>query len=229
MYTRLEILEKCSAALGDIKTFYKQDFINYSGTTGDTRELFSEIIAEFVIDHIDEFRKNIPVITRKETYKIKSHDGKFNENSNRVEEIIAIKMFNQSKEKPFDFIGSIIDYQTPLKNVRRDEAGKIDLLADDGKKLIILELKKTDSKETMLRCVMEGFTYLKTVDKAKLLGNFGKSEIYGLSASPFVFKNGKQWQEMQEDRPQLKRLMALLNSRPYYILEEDRNYFVVED
>ena len=81
----------------------------------------------------------------------------------------------------------------------------------------------------MLRCVMEGFTYLKTVDKAKLLGNFGKSENYGLSASPFVFKNGKQWQEMQEDRPQLKLLMDLLNSRPYYIFEEDRNYSVVED
>jgi len=107
-------------------------------------------------------------------------DGKIkDENSNREEEKIAMKLFHSSQNqgKVFDIIGKIIDYQTPLKNVQTDDAGKIDLLAynekENPKTLRILELKKPDSEETMLRCVLEAYTYLKVVDKDKLLKDFG--------------------------------------------------------
>lgn len=228
MYTRMDIWEKCGAALTDARTFYKQGFINYGGRTSDTKELFTEVIAEFVISHIDKFEE-IPMITRVSSYKTNSHDGVFDKKSNRQEEMIAMKMFTQSRERPFDLIGDIIDYQTPLKNRRDDEAGKIDLLADDGKRLIILELKKPDSDETMLRCVMEGFTYCKTVDKEKLLKDFGRPETYGLSVAPFVFKDSRQYMEMREERPKLRQLMSLLSSKPYYITEEQGKYLVTED
>ncbi len=227
-YTKQQILDKCSEALKNINSFYAQDFVNYRGKTTDTGELFTEVIAEFVIAHISEF-EGIKQITRKKTYKTESHDGEYNENSKRIEEITAMKMFNQCKKAPLDFIGKIIDYQTPLKSVSGDKAGKIDLLSDDGKQLIILELKKPDSEETMLRCVLEGYTYLKTVDKAKLLKDFGKDpDDYGLSASPLVLKNGEQWKEMQKDRPKLRELMKLLDSKPYYFSEKDGK-FIVED
>lgn len=88
-----------------------------------------------------------------------------------------MKLFvlSQNQGKVFDVIGKIIDYQTPLKDIQTDKAGKIDLLAynENEKTLRILELKKLDSKETMLRCVLEAYTYLKIVDKAKLLKDFG--------------------------------------------------------
>lgn len=227
-YTLNEITEKCRAAMSDIGSFYKQDFINYRGVTDDTKQLYTEAVSEFVIEHIDNFKNNIPRITRQSSYKTKTHTGEFNPKSNRTEEIIAMKMFNQSKTAPFDFIGTIIDYQTPLKNERSDDAGKIDLLSDDGKQLIILELKKPDSTETMLRCVLEGYTYLKTADKAKLLKDFGKPESYELSASPFVFKGKEQQREMESDCPALRKLMSLLDSKPYYISEIDGKYFVEE-
>ncbi len=227
-YTKQQILDKCSEALKNINSFYAQDFVNYRGKTTDTGEYFTEVIAEFVIAHINEF-KGIEHITRKESYKTESHKGEYSASSNRIEEITAMKIFNQCKDAPLDFIGTIIDYQTPLKNSRDDEAGKIDLLSDDGRQLIILELKKPDSEETMLRCVLEGYTYLKTVDKAKLLKDFGKDpDDYGLSASPLVLKNGEQWKEMQKDRPKLRELMKLLDSKPYYFSEKDGK-FIVED
>ncbi|MCM1329529.1 MAG: hypothetical protein NC253_08835 [Ruminococcus sp.] len=94
MYKKAEILSFCDNALKDIKNFYKQDFINFRGVTSDTKELYSEITAEYVIKHINEFQNNIPVITREESYKTVSHKGEYNENSNRTEEITAIKMFN---------------------------------------------------------------------------------------------------------------------------------------
>lgn len=228
-YTQNEIIEKCRMALNNIGSFYKQDFINYRGVTIDTKRLYTEVVAEFIIEHIDDFRNKIPQIMRESSYKTTTHKGEFDPNSKRIEEIIAMKLFNQCKSSPLDYIGTINDYQTPLKNECGDDVGKIDLLSDDGKQFIILELKKPDSHETMLRCVLEGYTYLKTVNKAKLLMDFGKPADYGLIASPFVFKGGEQQHEIQGDCPALRKLMNLLDSKPYYFSEVNGEYFVTED
>ena len=100
------------------------------------------------------------MISRESSYKVDSHNGIIkDENSNREEEKITMELFDYSQNKgvTFDIIGKIIDYQTPLKNVQKDDVGKIDLLAynEKEKTLKILELKKPDNKETMLRCVLE--------------------------------------------------------------------------
>ena len=161
--------------------------------------------------------------------------GIFSENSNRAEEIVAIKLFNQSKNGYiYDFIGEIIDYQTPLKSSRKDVAGKIDLLSydRDNKVIHILELKKPNSTETMLRCVLEGYTYLRTVDSEKLISDFRKFQDKPvIKANPFVFKcvESNPYQEMQqEDRKWLRKLMLLLDSNPLYIIEIDGQYFVTD-
>ena len=225
-YIRNDILEQCKAAFQSISTFYKQPFINYRGKTEDTDEYFTEVIAEFLCEHISEFMNGITVITRESPYKTPGHDGVIKDiDSGREEEIIAMKMY----DKEYDFVGKMIDYQTPLKNKRTDEAGKIDLLAYDGTTLRILELKKPDSTETMLRCVLEGYTYLKTANIAKLLADFEKPSSTIVKACPFVFKNGEQHSEMREQRPHLQRLMDLLDSKPYYISETNGIFYVTEE
>lgn len=225
-YTRNDILEQCKAAFQSISTFYKQPFINYRGKTEDTDEYFTEVIAEFLCEHISEFTNGIDTITRENSYKTPGHDGVIKDlDSGREEEIIAMKMY----DKQYDFVGKMIDYQTPLKNRRNDEAGKIDLLAYDGTTLRILELKKPDSDETMLRCVLEGYTYLKTANIARLLADFKLPSDTIVKACPFVFKNGEQHSEMREQRPHLKRLMDLLDSKPYYISEINGKYYVTEE
>lgn len=229
-YTRNSILEKCEQALSDVKIFYQQEMLNYRGKTSDTEEYYSEVISEFVCNHIGCFKKEIPMITRKSSYKTDSHVGKV-PTSNREEETIAIKMYNQSDKGNyvFPFIGKIIDYQTPLKSNITDIAGKVDLLSYDGNILRLLELKKPDSKETMLRCVLEAFTYRQTVDKEKLISDFGLPPDTEVVACPLVFVEGFQYQEMREDRKWLRLLMNLLNSKPYYIFEHDDMYDVMED
>ena len=226
-YTREKILNKCNDAFKNISTFYQSDVINYRGTTSDTDELYNEIVAEFVLNNLDAFVSGIKQIYREKTYKTASHTGEKIPNDRRMEEKIAVEMFNMSKQgKSFDYIGKIIDYQTPLKNVADDEAGKIDLLAYDGQTLRILELKKPDSGETMLRCVLEGFTYMTTIkDKTKFLVDFNLPLDTEIVACPFVFYGGEQYQEMQEDRLNLKMLMQKLNSKPYYIKND---YSIVE-
>lgn len=228
-YAEQEIISKCEEAFADINTFYQAEVVNYRGYTSDTNEPYTEVVARYLCDRINAFTLGIPQIIRKRTYKTPSHLGQYSENSNRKEEVTAIKMYLQSKDSgSYDYVGRIIDYQTPLKSNRGDIAGKIDLLSYDGDTLRLLELKKSDSSETMLRCVLEGFTYLCTVNKQKLLEDFELPNDTVVAANPFVYKNGIQYGEMQEQRPWLFKLMTLLNSKPFYIVEENGIYRVEE-
>lgn len=228
-YTRSDIRVQCEKAFRNKSTFYKQGFINYRGKTTDTKEYYTEVVAEFLCEHLSDYMDGIECISRKSSYKTEGHDGIYDPGSNREEEKIAMQIFAQSRDHgELDLIGMIEDYQTPLKSTADNEAGKIDLLSFDGRVMRILELKKPDSKETMLRCVLEGFTYMKTADCDKLILDFGYDPAnVVIKASPFVFYGGEQYKEMSQPRPHLRKLMALLDSKPYYIIEND-NFVVVE-
>ena len=225
-YSKNEILEE----IQDMGNFYKRKVVNYRGTTSDSKEYYTEVVAEWILKNIYLF-DYIKPITREKSYKVDSHDGKNKDNdSNREEEKIAMKLFDlsQNQGKVFDVIGKIIDYQTPLKDIQTDKAGKIDLLAynENEKTLRILELKRPDSKETMLRCVLEAYTYLKVVDKTKLLKDFGLPENTEIKACPFVFYGGEQHKEMKEDRKNLKDLIKKLGVEVIYLEEKDGEYSI---
>ena len=233
-YSKEEIIKKLEESKSEMGQFYSENFLNYISETSDKEGDYTEIIAEWLLNNIKLFDEIKP-ITREKNYKVKTHDGKIkNEKSNREEEIIAMKLFelSQNQGKVFDIIGKIIDYQTPLKNVQTDKAGKIDLLAynekENPKTLRILELKRPDSKETMLRCVLEAYTYLKVVDKAKLLKDFGLPEDTKIKACPFVFYGKEQYKEMQQDRKHLKELMKNLDVEPIYLKGEGGEYKAVK-
>ncbi len=223
-YKREEIISKCKAALLDPRTFYKAALINYRGVTSDTKELYTEIIAEFLLNNLKAFI--IPTISRISSYRTAGHNGEYNDKTNREEEVIAMNIFKQGE---LNLVGKIIDYQTPLKNTSGDIAGKIDILAYDGNTLQILELKKPDSKETMIRCVLEGYTYLKTADGPKLLRDFELPAETSITARPLVFKGGAQYREWQEQRPMLKQLTKELNCYPLFITEAQCKYYISEE
>ena len=236
-YSKDEIIKKLEVAKSEMWKFYSQDFVNYRGKTSDKEGYYyTEIIAKWLLNNIELFN-DIKMISRENSYKVDSHDGKNKDNdSNREEEKIAMKLFHSSQNqgKVFDIIGKIIDYQTPLKNVQTDKAGKIDLLAynESKKTLRILELKKSDSEETMLRCVLEAYTYLKVVDKAKLLKDFGLPENTKIKACAFVFYEKEQYREMQEikdNRKNLGKLIEKLGIEVIYLKEKNGEYSVVKE
>lgn len=223
-YKKDEIINKLEN-LKDISTLYKEDFINYRGDTTDTKEKYTEVIAEWLIKNFNLF-DNIKKITRQSSYKVDTHDGKHNnKNSNRLEEIMAIEIFNQ---KSLNILGEVIDYQTPLKDKLGDEAGKIDIISydKDNKIVYILELKREDSKETMLRCVLEIFTYSKTLDKDKFLEDFNLPKDTKIKASPLVFFNGYQYKEMAgSDNKYLKELIKKLEIKLFYISKNNNSEY----
>jgi hypothetical protein len=224
-YTRAELLCKIESAKSDMASFYNQDFINYTGKTSDTDEYYTEVICEWLINNMDMLNR-IPMIERKKGYKMDTHDGVIdNPNSGRTEEMIAMQMFTQ---KEISLVGTILDYQTPLKNKRSDKAGKVDLLSCDGHVLRILELKEPESTETMLRCVIEGYTYMKTVYGEGLIDSFDLPDGTIIKTNPLVHINSKQHAEIVEGRPKLQRLIEMLDAVPLYYDFENEKYVITE-
>jgi len=223
-YTRQQIIDTLEQSKGDMGAFYQKDFINYSGYTIDTNELYTEVISEWLTANFT-LLESIPFITRKNSYNTQTHHGLTERlTSNRLEERIAMAMYRQ---KGLPCLGLVMDYQTPLKDKSTSIAGKIDLLTYDGKVLRVMELKEPDSKETMLRCVLEGFTYMKTAKIDKLIGDFQLPHDTKVQACPFVVFDGVQHKEMSGQKPHLHHLMKMLDCEPFFY-EKTGDYYIVK-
>lgn len=194
-YSKAGFLELLRKAVSDIDSFYAQDFLNYRGVTNDTKERYENIAAEFVLDNLAAF-ENIRTIERQSSYKTDGHeqlipnDEKIYEIKKgavrRQEEWLAKSMHGKSYEN----LGKVIDFQVPIKDVRGNKAGKIDLISflKSDNTLYLLEFKKTDSKETLLRCVLEAYTYYKQVNHAKLLSDFELPEHSNVIPAVLIYR-----------------------------------------
>mgnify|MGYP004441219493 CR=1 FL=1 len=153
-----------------VANFYKAPIVNYKGYINGSKNLYSEIIAKTLVseDLVKEWDKLKPVRPNHfDTGHNHSESVDINklQISNRKEEILAKLLFYQRDVKD---LGYIFDYQTPLKAVQSDSYGKIDLLGYNSKdkcySIIELKYRPSGSDETLLRCVLEAYTYYKLFD-----------------------------------------------------------------
>jgi len=226
-YTHEQMLEKMQTASQEMSTFYQQAFVNYQGFEkgiGKTKGLaYGEDIAEYLLAN-PEALAGIQVLTRTTTYKTKGHDGVTeNPESNRAEERIALGMFGNE----YEHIGRIIDYQTPLKNARTDKhVGKIDLLSETENEIWLLEVKKYDSDETLLRCVLEAYTFFRMVDAEKLKNDFELDVKKPLRSGVIVFRDQEQHESYHKTESSVRRLMTSLDVQLFVIAKENKEYLV---
>ena len=169
--------------------FYKSAVVNYKGCVKDSKNLYSEVIAETLVN--DNFIKDwlnlIPV--RPEHFKINhSHKDESLESikiTNRKEEILAKLLFYQGN---IDGLGYIFDYQTPLKETQNDCYGKRDVLGynqdDECYSVIELKYRPSGSEETLLRCVLEAYTYYKLLDIKQIESAVSHDGIQDLKKLP---------------------------------------------
>lgn len=105
--------------------------------------------------------------------------------TNRKEEILAKLLFYQREVAG---LGYIFDYQTPLKEKQDDSYGKIDLLGyntvDKCYSVIELKYRPSGSEETLLRCVLEAYTYYKLLDIKQINSAVGHDGIQKLKKLP---------------------------------------------
>jgi len=181
-YTKGEITSTLDEIVksGELSSLYQEDCTNYTGKTTDTKDLYSDLIAEWLVERNVKglFVEQVKPISRRETYKTADHKPMTPEerdsiHEQRQEEQWIARSLLHSK---FDHVGEIIDYQTPIKDSHDDKGvGKVDLLAycEDGKVLSIIELKRKRNEETVLHAILEVCTYYHQLDKEKLKADFG--------------------------------------------------------
>ncbi len=175
--TKKNIIDELMKELGDINNLYNAKCIARRGKTNDTKDFYTEVIAHELLRNLTKF-ENIKPITRTKPYCRENHFNiEFNYNeSNRDEEIFAKRITGLN----IDEIGVILDYQIPLKNSRDDKGvGKIDLISYNKKNnnLHLIELKYNNNDETLLRAVLEAYTYYKRADKDKLMNDYLSSKF----------------------------------------------------
>ncbi len=179
VYTKSQTLQALATAVrNDITKLYAAPCINWSGTTSDCeRDDYTNVIANEILKTYLSPLKSIQVVSRKESYCIghqKVSDWECSsQTQNRSlsnEKWIAKYIF---QEEDFLFLGSVIDYETPLGNYDGDGLGEIDLLTVNDNTLYAIELKSgANENDTLLHAILQAYTYAKIVDKVKLIKNF---------------------------------------------------------
>lgn len=228
-YTKQQTINEVQKGLKTVETLYNTKCVNWKGKTIDTKEYYSEIIANELLRNLKEF-DNINQITRANSYCRENHSRiAIDSSSNRKEEIfaklIAVMGFRE--------LGVIKDYQVPLKDTLKDSGiGKIDLISfketDDIKKLFLIELKYIGNDETLLRALLEIYTYYKIVDKNKLKNDFFSNQENNINPEEIsvipavlVAPESNPFDELDDmeldERPKLKALSLALGIKLFKI------------
>ena len=176
------------------ENFYKAPIVNYKGylkgATQEDKNRYSEVISSILLskDLLKSWKELAPVRSNHFDTKhasSESVDMEQLQGTNRKEEILAKLLFYQ---REVSGLGHIFDYQTPLKKTKKDSYGKIDLLGynKDDKCYSIIELKyrPSSSEETLLRCILEAYTYYKLLDLKQLKTDVGHAGIKELKELP---------------------------------------------
>ena len=170
--------------------FYKASIVNYKGyvqgASQADKNRYSEVIASTLLsknlltawtdlkpvrpNHFDTNHSPSEIVDMKKL-----------QGTNRKEEILAKLLFYQ---REVDGLGYIFDYQTPLKATQNDSYGKIDLLGyntgDECYSVIELKYRPSGSEETLLRCILEAYTYYKLLDLKQIKANVAHEGINNL-------------------------------------------------
>ena len=173
---------------------YKAPIINYKGHVSGKSKVnntrYSEVIADTLVSkgYIKTWLELQPIRPNHfDTGHNHSENVDMNklQISNRKEEILAKLLFYQREVKD---LGYIFDYQTPLKKVQSDPYGKIDLLGYNSKdkcySIIELKYRPSGSEETLLRCVLEAYTYYRLMDLKQIKSDVGHAGIKELKELP---------------------------------------------
>ena len=119
-YSKEAILTQVEQAAETMRKFYQAPFVNYAGTILGGAEYDTEVVAKYLLDH-PQLWEQIPVITRTASYRVEGHEEICkNPNSNQKEAHLAYDLFERSQ---IVGLGTVLDYQVPLKDKLHDDAG----------------------------------------------------------------------------------------------------------
>ena len=190
--------------------FYRINALNYTGCT-EKGEPYSEVLASWLYNMSEDDQKELLLQhsymeeseKEKETERpIQEERGEitFSEGSNRDEENIAKRMMQPGSSYVSNYDGTwVIDYQVPINRRGGSREGKADLiLVNDNKKVTIIgELKDMDSRETLLRAMVEARTYqIKVTEYSFVHDRFRRCYQYDtIRPAVLIFEGTQPWED----------------------------------
>lgn len=182
---------------------YQQCFVNYKGRTSDSNKIYNEILAEKLYN--DELEINIKEIDKSKEKESNSpihnkEDVKFTnyepEDVERTEENIAKRMFQigSSPRQSDEYV--VADYQVPVNRVHNTSDGKIDLILTTSSSIVIGEIKGNESKESLIRTILEVETYFRKISHEKLRKCYNKENI---EKAILLFKDTRPFEEFSSN------------------------------
>lgn len=202
---RIRDLETASR---DWDTFYECSQIKNRGD----EDSLSESMAAWLIRHCEKglfLDESIRSYVRTTYDKSKEHRkqlAKFlSTNKHKPEHNIEYALFMHSRgdscealNVPIGDLGIILDHQVPL--LAKKSKAVIDLLSysSDRNCLYILELKEPQSNESLLKCVLEAYTYYRRIgDIARFKASFNVPSTANIVIAPLVFMASPQFKSYE--------------------------------
>ena len=219
IYSKDELNNILSNATGtNMSFFYREPCVVNDTVVNDTGKICYEFITEYLLEHLYLFSStSIPKVARKSIgncqYIQESHDGllsaKQRERIQKDEVVFAMSLLGSE----LGDLGKVIDYQTPIGD---GKFGAVDLLAYNKGVLPLIELKREDSQEPMLRPILEICTYFWQLNKGEELKNELKEkpeykDIKKVQMAVLVFKNSFQYNQYKNpESTSLRQLVEKL-------------------
>lgn len=199
---------------------YREYYVKKTRTVKDNNISICDYIAKKLLELDDNleyyFIKNIPEIYRKprtqdkgSAYIPKGHNIKIEKEKANVEKKKALSQNKPLGEvwlaktlldEELDYIGKIINFQIPIDDSDDNSVGKVDLLAynknyfKDKKIISLIEFKRNDNSEAILRAILEICTYYCRINKELLVKEYAKSTLSKTEVWKVVliYKDSKQ-------------------------------------
>ena len=222
----------------NLLTLYKHPCIMLRpGTKTKEGYPYSNVISEYLINIniIEQYKNNKNIISRHDYYKnylMPNHKPLSEDEINtlseqeRKEEWEARSFLNNN----FLYLGKIIDYQTPIKGVKTDTAGKIDILAYNKEGYItLIEYKRQDNPENLVRAILEICTYFYQIDKKQLIEEIlEKNTEYKIDKEPkkcvLLYKDSILHKQYKESVYKLAKILEV----EVYVLQKINDGYLIE-
>ena len=194
---------------------------------------YAELIAGLILESMNEIRLESSGL-KQSGFSLDSHRGQAELKSPITEfneKRFCRAMFNARNVPP---LGNIRDYEVSLKAVRAADHGDIDLIAQNESGLLLIESKQPRSKESILKAILQVFTYTMLVSSVRqsFTSDFGiteKTRLIPVVLTSGEARSGKQLRQFE----QLPKTIALLEQLNWLLsletIEPIEFYIITDD
>ncbi len=215
----------------DLLVYTYNEFCRHSAANGEDVIKWTQCRVDWIKAHLEEMIAAIDLYpdrpgrerhgqynrTDASLRKRDRHDGGLDAEpdkykTNQYEKNIAKAFFRLCRAEPKDYleikneIGDVRDYEVPIF---RHGKRNIDLVSTvNEQQLRIIELKNNSSTESMLRCILECYTYSRFLNRKKFNLQFRCEQGKQILLSPVVFAGTSPAEDWEVAQEPLEELMA---------------------